>query len=56
MFSFLVTPFDPAALFAGTGDQLLGYVSAAAPIGIPVMVGLIGLGLVIKLIKRTTRG
>ena len=48
--------FNPAALFTGVGDTLLGYVTAAAPIGIPVMVGLIGLGLVIKLVKRTTKG
>lgn len=48
--------FDPAALFDGTGDQLLGYVTAAAPIAIPVMVGLLGLGIVIRIIKRVAKG
>lgn len=48
--------FDPTALFTGTGDTLLSYITSAAPIGIPVMIGLIGLGLVIKLVRRTTKG
>lgn len=48
--------FDPAALFTGAGDQLLGYVTAAAPIAIPVLVGLLGLGIVIKVVKRIARG
>lgn len=48
--------FDPAALFAGTGDQLLGYVTSAAPIAVPVFVGLIGLGIVIKIIRRVAKG
>jgi hypothetical protein len=48
--------FDPASLFDGVGATLLGDVTAVAPIGIPVMIGLIGLGIVIRVLKKTVKG
>lgn len=52
----IIATFDPASLFAGTGDTLLGYVADAAPVGIPVLVGLLGFGIVIRVIKRVAKG
>lgn len=52
----MTTAFDPSTLFSGTGDQLLSDVSNVAPIAVPVFVGLLGLGIVLKVIKRVSRG
>lgn len=53
----MTTPtFDPSALFSGAGDTLLADVSGVAPIAVPVFVGLLGLGIVLKVIKRVARG
>jgi hypothetical protein len=48
--------WDPSQVFTGVDTQLLADVKNGAPIFIPVFVGLLGLGIITKLIRRGAKG
>lgn len=50
------TAWDPSSAFSGVSDQLLNDVTNGAPIFVPVFVGLLGLGIITKLIRRGAKG